>query len=519
MMQRDSKQSPHFADFGEGVSFRDLLTIVFKRWRFIVIFAVSVFALVMTVTLLLPRSYEVSSTLLVNKARAEVPLAPTDAPQLFVNQVTEQDLNSEIEVLRSRQLIEGVVQSLGPRSVTTDDEGSAVAKALGFLTGLVSSSELSDTEALVVDLQKKIEIFSIRKSNVIRVSFKSNDPDLATRVVGTLVDHYLLQRAERYQSPQAVEFFKDQMNAAEQRLAEKEDALESFLEDSSITMVKGPQGTDALAAQKAVVMQRLSDLESALGDARVELRENGREVASLQARIAEEPERLESSSRMNQDATTEEIEKGIAAMRLERDRLLQDFKPDSRYVKDIETQIRLAEERLEQARQRLGVSRTEMNPVYTQLKSDLLRAEAQLAGTRERINSLDGEVLQHRRRLEGLNDKAFELEDLRREAEAAEEDYLLYRNKHEEARISAAMDRERFINVTVAQPAQKPLAPEPRGLLMRLVFALFVGVLGGVSIAIATERYLVRSFTTGEELERRLDIPHIASIPEGELVG
>ncbi len=58
--------------------------------------------------------------------------------------------------------------------------------------------------------------------------------------------------------------------------------------------------------------------------------------------------------------------------------------------------------------------------------------------------------------------KHSDLEGLRRAAQAAEDDYLLYRKKHEEARISAAMDQERFINVSIAQPAQMPLRPVPR---------------------------------------------------------
>ncbi len=39
--------------------------------------------------------------------------------------------------------------------------------------------------------------------------------------------------------------------------------------------------------------------------------------------------------------------------------------------------------------------------------------------------------------------KAFKIESLQRDTRAAEQDYLLYRKKHEEARISAAMDKDK----------------------------------------------------------------------------
>jgi uncharacterized protein involved in exopolysaccharide biosynthesis len=222
---------------------------------------------------------------------------------------------------------------------------------------------------------------------------------------------------------------------------------------------------------------------------------------------------------MNQDPAIEEIERGIQALNLERDQLLQDFKPDSRYVRDIETQIRLAEERLESARNNSTVNRTETNPVYLQLRGDLVRAEADLEGTRARMTSLRSQVVEHREKLRNLNEQAFALESLRRDVQAAEENYLLYRNKHEEARISAAMDQERFINVTIAQPAQIPLMPVSRGLAMKLVLSMLLGVLGGAGLAFGLETYLNRSFTTGEEIERKLGIPHIASIPEIDPVG
>ena len=81
------------------------------------------------------------------------------------------------------------------------------------------------------------------------------------------------------------------------------------------------------------------------------------------------------------------------------------------------------------------------------------------------------------------------------------------------------MDQERFINVTIAQPAQMPLRPVRRGLLMKMVLALMIGVLGGFGIAFTLEQFFNRSFTTGEDIERRLGIPHLASVPDSARMG
>jgi succinoglycan biosynthesis transport protein ExoP len=497
---------------------RDFLTIVFKRRALITIFVVTVVILVMTLSLMAPNTYEVSATLLVNEARAEMPIAPSASQPLVVNQVSEQDLNSEIEILKSRQLIEDVLQTLGMGEPTAPEKSTGGGFS-GTLRGILGLQKLSDFDELVVHLQRAIDFSPVRKSNVIKITFESKDPDWATQVVGTLTDLYLEQRVERYQSPQAVVFFEQQMRETQERLIESESKLERYVDEASITMVEGSDGSDSLAAQKELVMNRLAGLESSLDSAEVEVESQRRQVASLQGMLRNEPERLESSSRMNLDASTEEIERALTALRLKRDSLLQDFRPDSRHVRDIDTQIRMAEDRLQQATGTSSVSGTEANPLYVQLRMDLLRAEAALEGSRSRVSSLRTQAVEYRKELDSLNAKSFDLENLNRDAQAAEDDYLLYRRKHEEARISAAMDQEKFINVTVAQPAQIPLEPESRGLGLKFFMALLVGVLGGVGLAFGLENSFDRSFTTGEDIERKLGIPHIASIPEGEMVG
>jgi uncharacterized protein involved in exopolysaccharide biosynthesis len=306
------------------------------------------------------------------------------------------------------------------------------------------------------------------------------------------------------------------MKDAEQRLADHEQQIETLAAGSAITIMRGPQGTDALAVQKGLAMDRLAELESELDSAEVSRQEQLQQAESLRARLAAEPERVPSASRMNMTAASEEIERALAELRLRRDELLQDFKEDSRYVRDIEQQIALAEGRLAEANaSAAGVNRTEANPIHLQLKGELMRVETELEGSNARVTSLRSQVASNRRQLETLNASAFEVDTLRRKALAAEEDFLLYRKKYEEARISSAMNQQRIINVTVAQPPMMPLQPVRRGLIRKTLLAVFIGVFGGLAMAFVLERYVGRSFTTAEDIERVLGLSHLASIPDG----
>lgn len=502
----------------DQISLRDLLTIVFKRRLLIASFAISVVSLVVTTILLMPRTYEVTATLLVNRSRAEVQMAPTDSSQLIVSG-SEQDLNAELEVLRSRTLFSEVAEMVEPLQDDLREE-SALGRILEPLWSAIGMNGGSSVDALVVELQRDVEIHANSRSNALWIRYETKEPKWATMVVDTLINRYLERRMEAFQSPQAVSFFEQQMKDAEQRLTDLERQIESVAAGSSITIMRGPQGTDSLATQKTLAMDRLGELESALEAAEVELQEQDQQAALLRTRLESEPERVPSASRSNITAASEEIEVALAELRLRRDELLQDFKADSRYVRDIDKQIEMAEDRLQRANEAAeGVNRTESNPIFIQLKGDLMRVETALEGTRARVDLLRDQVRANRRELGTLNSSAFELDSLRRKAMAAEEDFLLYRKKYEEARISSAMDQERIINVTVAQPAMMPLQPMRRGLVRKSLLAMFVGVFGGFAIAFALEQYIDRSLTTADDVERVLGIPHLASIPDGAHMG
>jgi uncharacterized protein involved in exopolysaccharide biosynthesis len=103
--------------------------------------------------------------------------------------------------------------------------------------------------------------------------------------------------------------------------------------------------------------------------------------------------------------------------------------------------------------------------------------------------------------------------ELSRQAKSAENNYALYLNKQEEARISDALDRKRIVNAAVAEsPTISPFSSGPSRslcLILVLVFAATVSI----GLAIAAD-YLDPSFRTSEEVEGCLGIPVLASIPK-----
>jgi uncharacterized protein involved in exopolysaccharide biosynthesis len=237
-------------------------------------------------------------------------------------------------------------------------------------------------------------------------------------------------------------------------------------------------------------------------------------VAALEAQLASEPDRLPSSLRLNQDPTTEELERALVTLQLKRDALVRDFTPENRQVRDVEEQIQAAQKRLKGAEERVAsINRTEINPIHQGVKAQALSARADLTGARARYESLRTQVASQRQQLDQLTQKSLTMDGLRRETKAAEEAYLLYQRKHEEARISAAMDQQRIVNVAIAQPAKRPLRPVSPRKSLNLLLGLLLGAIGGLGLAFVAE-FFDHSFTSGHDLEVRLGIPLLGAIPD-----
>jgi uncharacterized protein involved in exopolysaccharide biosynthesis len=95
---------------------------------------------------------------------------------------------------------------------------------------------------------------------------------------------------------------------------------------------------------------------------------------------------------------------------------------------------------------------------------------------------------------------------------SAEDRYLLYVDKREEARIGDALDLGGILNVAIAE---QPVVPElPK--LSELTFGLIGLVLAGtvsVSLAFAAD-YLSPAFRTPDEVVDFLRAPVLASLPQ-----
>jgi uncharacterized protein involved in exopolysaccharide biosynthesis len=118
-----------------------------------------------------------------------------------------------------------------------------------------------------------------------------------------------------------------------------------------------------------------------------------------------------------------------------------------------------------------------------------------------------------------MDQKNIKRGELVRLQKATEEKYLLYLRKQEDARIEQEMDRQRILNVAIAQDPTVPILPEPSLLSVKLGFAGLLAVMLSFGGAFGAD-YYDRTFRTSDEVREYLGMPALASMPliDGENV-
>jgi polysaccharide biosynthesis protein PslE len=209
------------------------------------------------------------------------------------------------------------------------------------------------------------------------------------------------------------------------------------------------------------------------------------------------------------------LEGTLLSLQLRRSELLTKYAPTYTPVVEVDAQIRDARAAIAKAEASpVEQVTTDRLPAQDWIATELTRAETDRIGMNAQA-SATARVVQHyedvARRLDA---KGLEQTDLVRNVKTAEDNYLLYMRKREEARISDALDSKRIVNVAIAEAATVPALPTLQ-LAWILIGGFFAASLVSVGTAYAVDR-LDPCFRTPDELFRYLDTRVLASIPSGE---
>jgi len=154
----------------------------------------------------MPLHYQSETKLLVKHERqdpivtAEANTSMTQMPSL----VSDLELNSEVELIRSRDLIEKVVVECGLQNQVSQKSWRSLFGRRKY------ASEAEVIAAAGRQLEKNLKIEVLPKTNLISMSYESGKADQSARVLTTLVNLYLEKHVAVHRPVGAFAFFEQQ---------------------------------------------------------------------------------------------------------------------------------------------------------------------------------------------------------------------------------------------------------------------------------------------------------------------
>ncbi len=220
---------------------RDFFMVIFKHKGIVILFFLLALISAFVVGLAMKPLYESSSKLLVKSP--ETKSAETAAKNSSVT------IDTAVEMLTGRYLIESVIKKLGVQALYSD------------ITGTSSSASQPFIQEAVLRIQKNLTVV---KGSIIDVRFRHNNPGLASKVVNTLIDEFQDYYLTVQQENQKYTFFKEQLNLMDERLQTSQKQLGLFRNENNISSIQ---------KQKSLLLLQISDLELEQAKVRGEISE------------------------------------------------------------------------------------------------------------------------------------------------------------------------------------------------------------------------------------------------------
>jgi uncharacterized protein involved in exopolysaccharide biosynthesis len=451
------RTSPTF-DTRANLSVRIATEMFFRHQRLFAGIVSIVMLLTVLVSLLMTKQYISEMKFLVQNARGNVVVTPERTNSInAVSEVTEAQVNSEMELLRSHDVMDPVADPRWEKLPADKRDDAAIRQH----------------EAQLAAFDKRLETEPVRKTNVISVSLRASTPEEAQNSLQRLADTYLELHRRMQRPAGASTFFASEAERYRKEWDEASRALVNFQQE-----------------------HQLSSLQQREGDLEVKINKAGDDLLTSQASIGELDGRLaESTRRMNamsmRHTTQDTAQPNVQSMQqlttmttdLENRRtaLLTNYKPEDRLVRELDRQIAFTKAKYnEAAATKSHQVTTDVDPVWQQLRTE--RAEANLGhrAAAARHAAVVAQLTTLKQNLGALQELDVQYNNLDAHVKERKQNYDLYVEKRDQSLIADAMDERGLMNVVVAQQptwSYLPARPKPRmNAMLGLVTALFLGL-------------------------------------------
>lgn len=449
------------------MNFSQFLRILQARKKIVLWTFFLVVGTTMAISLLLPKSYTATTSLVVNYKGVDPVTGLATPAQLMPGYMATQ-----VDIISSHAVAVKVVQNLGLTN-------NAVIKKQ--FEDEKENSQIKIDDWLADLLVKKLDVKPSRESSMIEISYSGADPQFAAAIANAFADAYQdaslhlkvepSRKAADYLLTQA-QTFRDKLEAAQAKLSK-------YQQDNGLTSV----------------MENL-DVENA------KLNQLAAQLVSVQSQA------MDSVARQQNANAAGDASPDVAA---------------SPVVQNLKVSLAQATSKLAEAGNRLGqnhpqylAAQAEVEKLRTQLDSEISRIRTSVGGN-ARIHQqsqaqLKAELAAQKQKVLDLNRSRDQLSVLQRDVESAQQAFNTVNQRLNQTSLEGKADES---DISVLNPAIPPSSHSSPKIVLNSVLAIFLGAMLGIGFALISEMQ-DRKVRSAEDVLELLDLPVLSVIEDSQ---
>jgi len=430
-----------------------------------------------TLAFFLPKQYEATCLLVVERAKTVTTL-----------------LKDQVPPLKPEELI----QALNERMLNWSALVGVVKKA--SLAPNISTEDVYGFEEAILKLKKRINL-RIKGTDLIQVSYTGRYPELNAKIVDILVSDFLEKRLEeeRQDAQQAYKFIDDELESYRKDLEDAEAKLRTFRE----------KNTDALPGSENANYMAKIQTENRLMDVKEQTVENERRLANLRTQMeqiqkaaeAEQPKKTTSPTAMVLQEQITKLEVQLSGLRIR----YQEKHPK---VADTTEQLDVLRKKLEDEEQKLTAAETKApSPLQLEISRQILETETELAALKSRRTMLEQRLAEYEEKVKNHPVREQELTKLQRDYEVKQELYNKRLYNLESARVTKELAiAAKTTRFTIVDPPRASYHPVKPSIPKIILAGAFIGLALGAGLVMLVE-HMNQTFTDVDEAKEVLGIP------------
>ncbi len=416
-------------------------------------------------------------------------------------------VDTEVEIIRSRSLAEKIVRDLklneNPEFNPLLREPGAVDRLKASIKNTIANFSPSDAQVsapstatseeakaqremdlVVTTLLNKTSARRIGTTYGIEISANSHDPELAAEIANAIADQYLVEQldAKFDATKRQTAWLEDRLSDLRAEVAEAESVVEAYRSASGLIS----------AGETTINEQQMADVNGQLIVQRAELAEAEARLNSVRS-MMRQGLGADTSGEALRSPVISELRRQQADLARQRNDIQNRYGPRHPEYKRITTEESNIQAQID----------TEVSRIVANLESEV-------SISRQRVNSLEGNLNRMRATISDNNRARVRLREMERSADASRSIYEAFLESFKLSDESEGMTQA---DARILSRAAVPSSPAFPKTTLNLVIGFMLGLLLGVLAVILAES-LNNQVNAGSDVEDAFGVPFLGNFPK-----